>query len=263
MADTLGKLNPLRYRGYIYDTETELYYLQSRYYDPQVGRFLNADALVSTGQGILGNNMFAYCNNNPVNYTDFKGSVPSKDYCVALGPDCGTNYEYIYDQTSSPHGETSLGIASVSHGGCGPVAVYNAMLMLGNYASLNEIIDYFEQDNGIYFGGLLGSSFYTCANYFRDQGYSVYTTKEVAAYSDLAASADACILWCWFDTKGFPFVGAHFMAFKQNGTMGRYYNPFSGSTSPYDYNGDCYSFLRNDYDGYYPALILIYDTNGG
>jgi len=52
--------------------ESGLYYLQSRYYDPVVGRFLNADALFSTGQGILGNNMFAYCLNNPVDgYDEF------------------------------------------------------------------------------------------------------------------------------------------------------------------------------------------------
>ena len=207
--------------------------------------------------------MFAYCNNNSVNYTDTKGLVPSKDFCVALAPDSGTSYEYIYSQTSSPHASTSLGIANVSHGGCGPVAVYNAMLMLDNHASLNEIVEYFEQDNGIYFGGLLGTSFYTCANYFRDQGYSVYMTKDIATYSDLAASADACILWCWFDTKDFPFVGAHLMAFKQQGTQGMYYNAFSDSTSPYSYNGNCYSFLSNVYGGCYPALILIYDINGG
>ena len=70
MATTLGALNPLRYRGYVYDTETGLYYLQSRYYDPEVGRFVNADIYVSTGQGMIGNNMFAYCANNPTNGCD-------------------------------------------------------------------------------------------------------------------------------------------------------------------------------------------------
>ena len=49
LADTVGVLNPLRYRGYYYDTETGLYYLQSRYYDPETGRFLNADETVLTG----------------------------------------------------------------------------------------------------------------------------------------------------------------------------------------------------------------------
>ena len=73
----LGTHNPLRYRGYVYDTETELYYLQSRYYDPSLGRFLNADAYASTGQGPLGTNMFAYCLNNPACYIDDSG-------CIAL-----------------------------------------------------------------------------------------------------------------------------------------------------------------------------------
>ena len=76
MANTLGKDNPLRYRGYVYDDETGLYYLQSRYYDPVLGRFINADGYVSTGQGFVGNNMFAYCNNNPVLYTDICGTRP-------------------------------------------------------------------------------------------------------------------------------------------------------------------------------------------
>ena len=68
MADTLGKINPLRYRGYIYDAETELYYLQSRYYDPEVGRFLNADdtAYLGADGTQLSYNLFAYCKNNPV-----------------------------------------------------------------------------------------------------------------------------------------------------------------------------------------------------
>lgn len=57
MADTLGKLNPFRYRGYVYDTETGLYYLGSRYYNPETGRFISADGYVSTGQGAVGNNM--------------------------------------------------------------------------------------------------------------------------------------------------------------------------------------------------------------
>ena len=73
MASTLGVANPFTYRGYVYDTESGLYYLQSRYYNPKVGRFINADAFASTGQGFLGNNMFAYCLNSPLNYTDSAG----------------------------------------------------------------------------------------------------------------------------------------------------------------------------------------------
>jgi len=66
----LGEKNPYRYRGYRYDTDIGYYYLQSRYYNPEWGRFLNADGLVSTGQGMLSHNMFAYCANNPVVFKD-------------------------------------------------------------------------------------------------------------------------------------------------------------------------------------------------
>ena len=66
-------LNPFRYRGYVYDFETGFYYLQSRYYDPETGRFINADGYVSTGQGFVGNNMFAYCGNDPGDMYDPDG----------------------------------------------------------------------------------------------------------------------------------------------------------------------------------------------
>ena len=81
--------NPFRYRGYYYDSELGFYYLNSRYYDPSVGRFINADALISTGQGILGYNMFAYCGNNPVMRLDPYGSsyqkiVPAFDNGISI-----------------------------------------------------------------------------------------------------------------------------------------------------------------------------------
>ncbi len=69
----LAHRNPLRYRGYVYDSETELYYLQSRYYDPEIGRFLNADSYAQTYETVVGSNMFAYCGNNPVKCADDGG----------------------------------------------------------------------------------------------------------------------------------------------------------------------------------------------
>ncbi len=75
-TNSYATYNPFRYRGYYYDSELGFYYLNSRYYDSAVGRFINADTLVSTGQGILGYNMFAYCNNEPVFQKDSQGTEP-------------------------------------------------------------------------------------------------------------------------------------------------------------------------------------------
>ena len=73
LANTVGANQPFRYRGYVYDEETGWYYLQSRYYDPTTCRFISADVLLSTGQGVLGHNSFAYCGNNPVVRIDDQG----------------------------------------------------------------------------------------------------------------------------------------------------------------------------------------------
>jgi len=78
LASTLGKANPFRYRGYVYDEETGLYYVSSRYYDPETCRFLNADSVISgTGKSVQGYNLFEYCNNNPVNKSDSTGAWPN------------------------------------------------------------------------------------------------------------------------------------------------------------------------------------------
>ena len=73
----IGHINPLRYRGYYYDRETRLYYLQSRYYDFANCRFINADTFATTdANGFLSANMFAYCENNPIMLVDQDGGVP-------------------------------------------------------------------------------------------------------------------------------------------------------------------------------------------
>jgi RHS repeat-associated protein len=84
LATTLGVNNPLRYRGYVYDTETGLYYLQSRYYNPEMGRFINADSQL-TSRSVTGLNLFAYCNNNPVIYVDTSGQFPWLVTIVLIG----------------------------------------------------------------------------------------------------------------------------------------------------------------------------------
>ncbi len=75
-ASGIGAKNPFRYRGYYYDTEMGFYYVSSRYYDPEIGRWINADSQLNTSLGILGLNQFSYCLNNPVNMVDYGGNKP-------------------------------------------------------------------------------------------------------------------------------------------------------------------------------------------
>ena len=72
-TSTLADANQYRYRGYRFDEETNLYYLQSRYYNPETGRFINADGMLKSSRTVLGHNMFAYVSNNPVTKTDPTG----------------------------------------------------------------------------------------------------------------------------------------------------------------------------------------------
>ena len=75
--DELSSINPLRYRGYVYDEDTTLYYLQTRYYDPTTGRFINADdtAYIGATGTVLSANIFTYCENNAIMFTDYNGQL--------------------------------------------------------------------------------------------------------------------------------------------------------------------------------------------
>jgi RHS repeat-associated protein len=73
----IGRHTCVRYRGYYYDTESGLYYLQSRYYDPETGRFISKDdPIFHESETGVAANLYAYCDNNPVNYTDHSGMIP-------------------------------------------------------------------------------------------------------------------------------------------------------------------------------------------
>ena len=110
--------NPLRYRGYLYDSETGFYYLSSRYYDPKIRRFINADAYVSTGQGVSGYNMFVYCGNNPVNNADATGCFWSEAW------------EFI--QTAASEIGKAIGALSPAYAGCGGAALADGPLPFGD-----------------------------------------------------------------------------------------------------------------------------------
>ena len=75
LADTLGARNPFRYRGYIYDEESGLYYLKERYYSPFKMRFINADVFAGLANRLLSHNAMVYCENRPIRYKDQSGAM--------------------------------------------------------------------------------------------------------------------------------------------------------------------------------------------
>ena len=114
----LAEINPLRYRGYYYDSETGFYYLQSRYYDPVNRRFINADSYASTGQGFIGTNMFAYCNNSPILFVDHDGNDAE-----AVGWWASTMWWLCAADGPIPVGDALYGLGIIVFGG---ISIYTA-----------------------------------------------------------------------------------------------------------------------------------------
>lgn len=122
-ADTqdIADLNPLRYRGYYYDSETSMYYLKSRYYDPATKRFLNADVVAAVNDNVLSNNFFPYCFNNPVIYEDSSGCYTGwdDDAAIIAGGSISVTTELIFDAMSGSMQSKEHYVASFMGGALG------------------------------------------------------------------------------------------------------------------------------------------------
>ena len=202
--------------------------------------------------------MFAYCGNGPVNYSDPSGyiMVRTTDRFKFHPNGCGgysggvshsrlynNTYDYITDQSAEGIGEKQLGDSTVSHGGCGAVATYNALITLGDAKSLDEVLAYYNNGAELFFDGHAGMLPDTVAKYFRDQGYTVVIAEGDDAIDLYSTSADASILWYCYSSSSFPFIGGHFVAYERhaNGYVG--YNTAQGVSdflfpSDYGYQGN-------------------------
>ena len=258
----LAEINPLRYRGYYYDSETGFYYLQSRYYDPENHRFINADSFASTGQGFLGTNMFAYCNNCPTIYEDPSGHALRSNLALICDGGSGkTEPRYISDQDLPGIAPTLFGLSNVGRSGCGAVATYNALQTLNSGTSLNDIISYYHDNKDMNVFGYLGLGPNSVADYFRVQGYTVIMARYTAKYSaetaavvnSLAQTADASILWYVYASDS--GVGAHFFEYHRDGDGYVGYNVFSNK-SVFEIENP-YQFLR-DNNGVIAINMFIY-----
>ena len=235
----IAAINPFRYRCYYYDEEIEMYYLQSRYYNAYIGRFVNADKAkyVAKSGTILGAELYAYCENNAVCRTDTLGTfwltlIVASVALVYLGNNLVHSVYnqakapsgFIYDQNSGKVANLRFGFFKSSFNGCGWIATYNALILLGKKPKAEDIISEYEL-TGAVLCGVFGVQPYAVTHYFRFRGYKVETTYNPKKVDSVAKKHTCNILFYWHSS------GAHYFATKWDGTQFVGYNVW-GSTGP-------------------------------
>ena len=206
--DELSSINPLRYRGYVYDEDTAMYYLQTRYYDPTTGRFINADdtAFISSSGTAIGDNIYTYCENDPVNNVDYTGQwfhnlKAYKKYCDEMKNNdkmrheykvrmeqydyfkkryrynkkkLGHYYGYVFGQGYNPVCKLLYGGAgnNLGYNGCGVIAIYNALIYLGKRQDLTQVLLEAEMNGLPWRAGNWGTRWEGVQSYFKNHHIS-------------------------------------------------------------------------------------------
>ena len=196
---------PFRYRGYYYDADTGFYYLQSRYYDPEIGRFINADDVNYLESSTLGN-LFAYCGNNPVMGIDLDGHI------VVLNlPQYITDQYGSYKIGDKAMKDISWGwFGNIAANGCGPIAVYNVLesITRTDFYQVKKDLEKFSTPLGF---GLLGSDPLSISLYMKTKFNTVYSYIGDRNWGKgVKGRVDGVIIEVFWDN--FLEDGAHFFA---------------------------------------------------
>ncbi len=162
---------------------------------------------------------------------------------------------FIYSQLEEAYASRPMGLSTLDKGGCGPVACYNVMQMLGRETTLEEILSYYKKHWGLLLGGLLGSVLFTAAQYFRHQGCRVQVYRSAKIFPQAAREAEGCILWYLFPRKK-ALPGAHFIALRCRDNIIQAYNVWANQRSTYVHYGSMESFLERIH-AKYPVLLQI------
>ena len=254
----IASINPYRYRSYYFDPETALYYLQSRYYDPATGRFLNGDEILTVAS-VQAVNLLAYCENEPVARQDETGYAwklaVHAGYRLANCLHFSTNQKlskgiwgYIYSQYVGNASKMWFGFYRSSHNGCGWIATYNALFMLNNRMSPHMIIAEYEI-NGAILGGVFGIRTTSVVNFFKARGYKVTVNTNTKNFDSAAKKSRANIIYYWHGS------GAHYVALKWQGTMFYGLNTFNNVRySANNWDKSISKFLKNQ--GYTGAVLI-------
>lgn len=165
--------------------------------------------------------------------------------------------DLIYCQRDIPKEKWRYGLRSSAATGCGWIAVYNALRLMGYNAKPERLIQHFENMLPLIHGNM-GTFVLAPAIFFRSQGFGVKTTRSRKRFDETAQQADVCILCFWWREK--LKIGSHFVALRHNGITFVGYNTYRGSTGPDHYGPSLDAFLKKR--GYFGAtLIAINDRN--
>ena len=234
---SIGYINPIRYRGYFYDNETGFYYLQSRYYDPSMGRFINADSQLNINDGPLGCNLFAYCGNDPVNRIDQTGYFWNEIW------------EFI-KEAASEIGK-AMRVMSPAYAGCGGAALGDGPLPFGDIV------------------GIVGAVVITLGVI----GYGIYQTSQTPAISIPNAEEKIKVIVTEKNPKMpvvFPYDPDDFNPIglvkvprmgTKNGAVISWMDPFTNTEvfrwdeNPNYSNGPHYHIFKEE-EHYYPGMIV-------
>ena len=159
--------------------------------------------------------------------------------------------DFIYNQHAIPRQQYRYGLRASADVGCGWIATWNALKLLGYETDIPALIRYFEWQLPLIHGNA-GTSFWGPAVCFRKWGFPVKMILDVKRFDDEAGSADACILFYRW-RKGCR-LGAHFVALRHTPTGFIGYNTYRDSTGPDPYGDSPPAFLRSH--GYFGAVLI-------
>ncbi len=230
-TNNIAHTQPFRYRSYYYDTDSKFYYLQSRYYDPLTHRFINADGLVSTGTGVLGHNMFAYCDNNPVNYSDPTGCCGNPT-CVSCNPerkafvDKRTKkgwYDSVYPDfvpysCKPTYSSSTIQTQQKDYANYTTTKVNTSYANLpdGGYASLTTTFDLYENDNGINYVAIRNLS-YSVNNSISWDYVEIKYGNSYHVESDISYESYGTYIVKWAPSNDFVAIGSNMTVHMKDG----------------------------------------------
>ena len=226
----IATVNPYRYRGYYYDPEIGMYYLQSRYYDPAVGRFVNGDkaeiVLLDDGaddeeRSVNLVNLFAYCLNEPVMRSDEEGMTPGY-----------TSSGYIDDQSDPVWKKYRMGFwGSVYYNGCGPIAIYNILHSYSKKITFKKVMSNLRWLYGsvIYNNiALIGITPFSITRYLASKFWFKYTAGPITYLWGIKAELSSSVL-VFYQHPGWNSSFHYVAGNKTGGGVGgsfRFYNDY-------------------------------------